>query len=51
MDAAEFIKIQDNNFILEPNKSRTINIIVDYPGELNQTGNFTGNAKIIYLRP
>lgn len=50
-DAAPFISVEDNNFILQPDETRHINAYVTIPDYFNITAQYTGEAKIIFLRP
>ncbi|MBN1543844.1 hypothetical protein JW898_00100 [Candidatus Woesearchaeota archaeon] len=50
-DAAQFIKVEDNNFILQPGEARSIAVYAIIPAGFGQEGIYTGEAKIIYLRP
>ncbi|MBW2971569.1 hypothetical protein KY359_00905 [Candidatus Woesearchaeota archaeon] len=50
-DAAQFISVDDNNFILQPDEYRKITFYARIPDNFNHTGNFTGEAKVTYFRP
>jgi hypothetical protein len=50
-EAAQFIHVQDNNFVLQPREVRKLKVIVIIPDGFDQVGNYTGEAKILYIRP
>jgi hypothetical protein len=50
-DAARFITTQDNNFLMQPHEVRKVNFYATIPEGFNKIGTYTGEAKVIYLRP
>lgn len=50
-DAAQFISSEENDFIMQPGEVRKINFYATVPKGFNRTGIYTGEAKVIYLRP
>lgn len=49
-EKSDWISTQDNNFILEPNTNKTIELRVDVPGYAQNHANYTGKIKVFYLR-
>ena len=50
-DAAQFITTDDNDFLMQPHEARKVNFYATIPEGFNKIGIYTGEAKIIYLRP
>jgi hypothetical protein len=50
-DAAQFVSTDDNDFLMQPHEVRKVTFYATIPQGFNQTGTYTGEAKIVYLRP
>jgi hypothetical protein len=50
-EAAQFISTDDNNFILGPKELRHVYFYATIPDGWNKTDIYTGEAKVMYLRP
>jgi hypothetical protein len=50
-EAAQFISVEDNNFLLQPNETRHVNAFATIPANYEKIEKYTGEAKIIFLRP
>jgi hypothetical protein len=49
-DAARFITVSDNNYILQPGESKKIDVYATIPINFSEVGVFTGEAKVIMFR-
>jgi len=49
-EVAQFIQLEDNNFILAPGEEKLLNVYAVVPRDFNKPGNYTGEAKIIFFR-
>jgi hypothetical protein len=49
-DAAPFINVENNTFVLEPTESKKVGVYATIPPSFNRMANFTGEAKVIYFR-
>ncbi|MBU2561322.1 MAG: hypothetical protein KKD17_03415 [Nanoarchaeota archaeon] len=50
-DAAPFISVENNTFIMQPKEFRKIKVYAVVPEGFNKTGIYTGEAKVMFLRP
>ena len=50
-DAAGFIRVEDNNFMMQPGEVRKLKVYAAVPQGFNRSGVYTGEAKVLFLRP
>jgi hypothetical protein len=50
-DAAQFIKVEDNDFIIIPGEARKISVYATVPRDFGEVGIYKGTAKVMYIYP
>jgi hypothetical protein len=50
-NASQFIKVEENNFIIDPDETRKLFIYAEIPSGFENLGNYSGEARVMYLRP
>jgi len=50
-DVAQFIRLDDNDFVMEPGEDRDLAIYAIVPEGFGKPGVYTGKAKVTFLKP